>query len=109
MNLEQAVITHQHEDHTGNCAMLQQEFGIPVYAHPETINILKNPLQLEIYRKIMWGTPPESDARPLEKVIKTNTTRFRLSIPVATHSIMSATLNRKTGGSLPVIFTLEKA
>ncbi len=71
LKLQQAVITHQHEDHTGNCAMLQQEFGIPVYAHPETIKILKNPLQLEIYRKIMWGTPPKSDATPLEKVIIT--------------------------------------
>lgn len=63
--LEKVVITHQHEDHTGNCNMLSREMGVPVYAHPETIRVMSSPPDIEIYRKIMWGDSPPAEAFPL--------------------------------------------
>ena len=69
--LEKVVITHQHEDHTGNCRLIQQELGVPVYAHPETIRIVNNPPWLEVYRRIMWGSHPPANPLPLLNSYKT--------------------------------------
>lgn len=55
---EKVVITHQHEDHTGNCKRIKEEFGAPIYARPEAATVLANPPDIEIYRKIMWGDAP---------------------------------------------------
>ena len=37
--VNQVAITHQHEDHTGNCSFFEQELKIPIYAHPDTLII----------------------------------------------------------------------
>jgi endoribonuclease LACTB2 len=66
------VITHQHEDHTGNCGLFQRELQVPVYAHPETIKVIEHPSSLEIYRKVMWGNPPPAKLLPVKKFYKTD-------------------------------------
>ncbi|MBW6464644.1 MAG: MBL fold metallo-hydrolase [Firmicutes bacterium] len=68
--VEKIVITHQHEDHTGNIDLLRRELGVPVYAHPETIKVLENPPKIEIYRKLMWGSPLPAKPLPVEKDYK---------------------------------------
>ena len=65
------VITHQHEDHTGNCHLLQKELMVPVYAHPEAIKAIENPSAKEVYRKLMWGNPPPAKLLPVKKSYKT--------------------------------------
>ena len=86
LNLEKVVITHQHEDHTGNCSLIQKEFGTPIFAHPDTIRVLANPPEIEIYRKIMWGDLPQATARPLDNFVTTD--RYRLeTIYTGGHSI----------------------
>ncbi|MDW7739846.1 MAG: MBL fold metallo-hydrolase [Bacillota bacterium] len=72
LKLNKVIITHQHEDHTGNCALLHQELGVPIYAHPETIKVLNDPPPIQIYRKVMWGNLPRATARPLEKEFRTD-------------------------------------
>ncbi len=70
-DIEKVVITHQHEDHTGNCSLIQKELGAPIYAHPETIHFLANPPKnIQIYRRLMWGNAPRADAKPLENNIQ---------------------------------------
>lgn len=83
--LDKIVITHQHEDHTGNCSLLEREFGIPVFAHPKAIPVLANPPEIEIYRKIMWGSLPRVEARPLDDIISTNHYQF-ITIHTGGHS-----------------------
>ncbi len=67
---EKVVITHQHEDHIGNCRRINEEFGAPIYAHPKAANILANPPEIEIYRKIMWGNAPAVKTTPLDRYIE---------------------------------------
>lgn len=69
--IKNIVITHRHEDHTGNCQLLQRELQVPVYAHPETIKVVENPPTLEIYRKLMWGSPTSAILLPVKKYYKT--------------------------------------
>ncbi len=68
--LEAVVITHEHEDHTGNCRLISEEFGVPIYAHPEAIHVMKSSQEIEIYRKIMWSNAPICQAEPLPEKIR---------------------------------------
>jgi endoribonuclease LACTB2 len=69
--VQNIVITHQHEDHTGNCDLLQKELMVPVYAHPETIKVTEKPSAIEVYRKLMWGNQPPAKLLPVKKYYKT--------------------------------------
>jgi glyoxylase-like metal-dependent hydrolase (beta-lactamase superfamily II) len=76
--VKQVVITHQHEDHTGNISFFEQELGIPVFAHPETIRVVKQPPKIQIYRHLMWGAPPP--AKPLPVGTRVDTDKFSLKV-----------------------------
>ncbi len=71
LSLKNVVITHQHEDHTGNCNLLQRELQVPVYAHPEAIKAIEKPSAIEVYRKLMWGNPSPAKLLPVKKHYKT--------------------------------------
>jgi len=73
---EKVVITHQHEDHTGNCKRINEEFGAPIYARPEAFSHLANPPEIEIYRKIMWGNAPAVKTKPLPSNIEAGSYRL---------------------------------
>jgi len=76
--VKKVAITHQHEDHAGNCSLIQKELGIPVYAHPDTKSIIANPPAIQIYRKIMWGKMPRTEASPLKNILDTENYRFQV-------------------------------
>ncbi len=84
--VKKIVITHQHEDHTGNCGLLHKELGVSIFAHPETIRVLADPPEIEIYRKIIWGNLPRASAMPLEDNISTDLYQLR-TIYTGGHSI----------------------
>lgn len=39
--ISKILLTHYHEDHSGNAAFLKKRWHVPVYGHPETVRILK--------------------------------------------------------------------
>lgn len=64
-SFDQVVLTHHHEDHTGNAAWIQQHRDIPIYIHPLGIAITKKDGEYPDYRKITWGNRAAFDALPL--------------------------------------------
>jgi glyoxylase-like metal-dependent hydrolase (beta-lactamase superfamily II) len=56
------VNTHHHEDHIGNNADIQEQFGIPIYAHQSALPYLENPRlnNLRLYQRIVWDWPKSS-------------------------------------------------
>ena len=54
--LQAAAVTHAHEDHGGNAALLAG-LGLPVVATAATLAGLRAPAPLPYYRRIVWGTP----------------------------------------------------
>ncbi|RME88065.1 MAG: MBL fold metallo-hydrolase [Planctomycetota bacterium] len=50
------LLTHHHEDHSGNMAFLQSH-GFSVYAPQATWEILKGDFPLPFYRHLAWGKP----------------------------------------------------
>jgi ribonuclease/clavin/mitogillin len=49
-----AIVTHWHEDHAGNVAMLA-ELGIPVHMHPLAEGALRSLEPIRLYRRFTWG------------------------------------------------------
>ena len=62
------VNTHSHEDHIGANGLLQRrQPDLDIYAHPTALPVLADPRhkQLHPYRRLFWGWPEPSQARPL--------------------------------------------
>lgn len=51
------LITHHHEDHGGNGAEIQSEFGARVLAHPAGRGYLASGFHVHFYRRLVWGKP----------------------------------------------------
>ena len=52
-----ALLTHYHEDHAGNAELLASR-GIPLAMHSLTLDRLRGPSRIRLYRRAVWGTPP---------------------------------------------------
>ncbi|AQU79333.1 MULTISPECIES: MBL fold metallo-hydrolase [Planococcus] len=68
-SFDQVVLTHHHEDHTGNAAWLQQHQHKPIFIHSMGIAITKKDGEYPDYRKITWGNRFAFDALPLNDQI----------------------------------------
>jgi glyoxylase-like metal-dependent hydrolase (beta-lactamase superfamily II) len=49
------LITHYHEDHSGNVDAIRKALAIPAYAHPLTVKKLSAPFKIRPYQHLMWG------------------------------------------------------
>lgn len=52
-----AIVTHYHEDHAGNVALLAGR-GVPFVIRAETEALLRSPADIQLYRRVVWGVPP---------------------------------------------------
>ncbi|MDX1645144.1 MAG: MBL fold metallo-hydrolase [Thermoanaerobaculia bacterium] len=66
--VRRVVVTHHHEDHSGNLARLEDE-ETPVYAPPESRPPLTRGFRLRAYQRIVWGRPARVEPRPLPPAI----------------------------------------
>ena len=67
---QKLAVTHEHEDHCGNCSLIKEELKIPVYAHPETLSYMANPPSIQLYRHLMWGAQPPVEGKPAPQNIR---------------------------------------
>jgi endoribonuclease LACTB2 len=49
------VLTHAHEDHSGNANFLSERLGIPVMMSEATAQIMKKSQPIPFYRRLVWG------------------------------------------------------
>jgi glyoxylase-like metal-dependent hydrolase (beta-lactamase superfamily II) len=85
VHVDQVVVTHSHEDHTGGLAALIEHYpDVDVYASTPALPILERPsrLHMQLYRRLVWGTPePVRGVMSLDAVencIETPSYRFRV-------------------------------
>ena len=53
--VNQVFLTHHHEDHSGNAALMAAELGARVMGHPITIEKMAAPGPILPYQKLIWG------------------------------------------------------
>ena len=63
--VRRVLLTHHHEDHSGNGRAIQAELGIPVFAPAQSLNYLSKGYRVHLYRRAVWGKPALFDATPV--------------------------------------------
>nr|WP_010131423.1 MBL fold metallo-hydrolase [Microbulbifer agarilyticus] len=63
--MRQLLLTHHHEDHSGNAGAIQQLTEIQPLAPPATVEILRQKFKVPGIRRFVWGEPYWADAAPL--------------------------------------------
>jgi glyoxylase-like metal-dependent hydrolase (beta-lactamase superfamily II) len=74
-----AVNTHFHEDHVGANRLIQERFGIDIYAHPDSIKLISQHVKLFPYQEIVWGYPDPSVVEPIPPSIHTERFTFEVT------------------------------
>lgn len=70
------VNTHFHEDHIGANRLIQERWGINIYAHPDSVPLIGRPATLFPYQEIVWGYPDPSEVQSIPSFIQTERFAF---------------------------------
>lgn len=96
-DIDQVIITHFHEDHTGCAAFLQKKLQLPVYMNDMLIDYCKKKADYPLYRKFFWGKRSPFHAEAIGKTFSSRHATWDV-IETPGHAVdHSAFLNRETG------------
>lgn len=59
------LVTHFHEDHTGNLAYFMRQYGAKAYGHEATVKMMRNGFAILPYEKVMFGHAEPAEMQPL--------------------------------------------
>lgn len=79
--IERILLTHYHEDHSGNAAQIRNLFSAEVLGHSLTTEKMNGCLNILPYQHLVWGKADRVPVTPLPDCIDTGRCRF---IPVHT-------------------------
>lgn len=97
LDIQQIVITHYHEDHTGCAEMLQRKRQIPLFMNHRMIEYCGRKADYPLYRKIFWGRRKPFRAIAIGKTFNSLNAVWDV-IETPGHAIdHAAFLNRETG------------
>lgn len=97
LDIDQVMITHFHEDHTGCAGMLQQERQVPLFMNDLMIDYCKRKPDYPLYRKVFWGRRKPFQAQPIGKTFASPNAVWDV-IATPGHALdHNAFLNRETG------------
>ncbi|MEQ9297382.1 MAG: MBL fold metallo-hydrolase [Cyclobacteriaceae bacterium] len=78
LDISQIILTHTHEDHSGNAAALKQLLGVPVYGHILSMEIMMKGFDILPYQKAMFGPAEQVTLRPVDRKIDTEKYSFEI-------------------------------
>jgi glyoxylase-like metal-dependent hydrolase (beta-lactamase superfamily II) len=74
--IERILLTHYHEDHSGNAAEIRRTFSAEVLGHPLTADKMNGTLNIRPYQHLVWGKAGQVPVTPLSGCIDTGCYRF---------------------------------
>lgn len=96
MDVEQVVITHHHEDHTGGAAYIQKTFGWPIFIHEMSVAACQEKASYPLYRKLFWGKRASFTAHALGETITSRSAVWDVIATPGHAADHIALYNRKT-------------
>ncbi len=76
--ISKILLTHHHEDHSGNAAAIRKAFGADVLGHPQARRKMMNGYRILPYQHIIWGKTEPVDVIPYPDIVETTTGRYRV-------------------------------
>ncbi len=80
------VITHHHEDHSGNLGPIRSSLRPEIYSPPDGVPPLRDGFGLRLYQKLIWGRPDRVVPAPLPDEIEIGNGRSLRTLPSPGHS-----------------------
>lgn len=77
-SISQVVLTHHHEDHTGNAPWIQKQLGVPMYIHPVGIPFCQSTTDLPLYRRLFWGNREAFQPVTISEAIETDRHHYQV-------------------------------
>jgi len=74
---EKILLTHHHEDHSGNAAAISKYYNVKVYGHGITADKMEKPFKIRSYQIYTWGKSEPVSVSPLPDLIETGKYRLR--------------------------------
>lgn len=71
------LLTHHHEDHSGNAAAIRRLYGAGVTGHPETCRLMKSGFSIRPYQFYVWGRADKTEVIPFGRFYETERFRFK--------------------------------
>ncbi|EMR05760.1 hydroxyacylglutathione hydrolase [Bhargavaea cecembensis DSE10] len=73
---DQIVLTHSHEDHSGNVPAILDRREVPVFVHEKGTDICAEDTPYPAYRQAVWGKRKSFTARTVPETIRSRTRRW---------------------------------
>lgn len=77
-DINKIILTHHHEDHTGNVAFLMNELNIDAYAHPTAVKIMGKRYRMSPLAKLMNGSVEKAVLKPISTEDRIQTAHYTL-------------------------------
>ena len=96
IDVDQVVLTHHHEDHTGGAHYMVDK-GVPVFLHKQSIDDVARKANYPMYRKLFWGIRKPFIAQPLRETFESRSAKWDVIATPGHTSDHLSFLNRETG------------
>lgn len=80
------LLTHHHEDHSGNAGFLKELYGCRVLAPEIGRGLLREGFPIQFYRRAAWGVPPRVETEPLPALVEDEAGHRWQAIPSPGHA-----------------------
>lgn len=99
--ITKVILTHHHEDHSGNVEAIKRQHNIKAYASSKCAQLMQSPPRLEPARRFAWGQNYVADLIALDTSQKLETDSFSFEIlHTPGHAIDQISLFEKNKGWL---------
>lgn len=96
-DFDQVMITHSHEDHSGNAAYVEKMRKVPIFLNEKTIDDCTKSADYPLYRQLFWGRRKAFNANIVPERFQSRNATWDV-IPTPGHAKdHNAFLNRETG------------
>jgi glyoxylase-like metal-dependent hydrolase (beta-lactamase superfamily II) len=84
--VRRVLVTHHHEDHSGNLAPIERTLNVPVLSPREGVEPLSKGYEVQLYRRLIWGRPLLVEPEPLPDRIELAGGRSLIALSTPGHS-----------------------